>query len=64
MFDFSNLRDAVKTSYFGGKSKDRLMAIMNYLRTRATGKLDRKRLAKEDTCLINSVLSIYQSESG
>lgn len=53
--------DAVKTSYFNEKSRNRLTAIMNYLKIRITGKLDGRRLAKEDTALINSVLTIYHS---
>jgi len=52
--------DAVKTSYFNEKSKNRLEAIMNYLKTRITAKLDTRTLAKEDISLINSILSIYQ----
>ena len=55
--------EAVKTSYFDKNSKSRLTAIMNYLKTRATGKLDTRPLAKEDISLINSVLSIYHSTS-
>ena len=39
--------DAVKTSYFNEKSRNRLTAIMNYLKIRITGKLDGRRLAKE-----------------
>lgn len=50
--------DAVKATYFDKKSKDRLLAIMNYLR-----KLDAKPLAKQDVSLINSVLSIYHPVS-
>ena len=55
--------DAVKTTYFDKNSKNRLTAIMNYLKTRTTGKLDTRPLAKEDISLINSVLSIYHSTS-
>lgn len=55
--------DAVKASYFDKNSKNRLTAIMNYLKTRTSGKLDARPLAKEDLSLINSVLSIYHTAS-
>ena len=55
--------DAVKASYFDKNSKNRLTAIMNYLKIRTSGKLDARPLAKEDVSLINSVLSIYHTVS-
>jgi len=53
--------DAVKTSYFDKESKARLAGIMKYLKTRVTGKLDARPLAKQDMALILSVLSIYNT---
>jgi len=53
--------DAIKTQYFDKESKKSLMSIMNYLKTRTSGELDARPLAKEDVSLINSVLSIYNS---
>ena len=55
--------DAIKASYFDKKSKARLNSIFNYLKTRTSGKLDSRALAKEDTALISSVLSIYNTIS-
>eukprot|EP00536_Pseudo-nitzschia_multiseries_P004022 jgi/Psemu1/284807/fgenesh1_pg.65_\ len=55
--------DALKTSYFNTESKKRLISIMNYLKTRTSGVLDTRPLAKEDLSLINSVISIYNSIS-
>jgi len=55
--------DAVKATYFDKDSKNRLILIMNYLKTKTSGKLDSRPLAKEDTLLIKSVLSIYQMET-
>jgi len=55
--------DALKTSYFNKDSKNSLMSIMNYLKTRKGGELDARPLAEEDVSLINSVLSIYSSTS-
>ena len=56
--------DAVKATYFDKDSKNRLTLVMNYLKTKISGKLDARPLAKEDTLLINSVLSIYHMGSG
>lgn len=55
--------EAVKASYFDKDSKSRLTGIMNYLKTRTSGKLGGRPLAQEDVSLINSVLSIYQIAS-
>jgi len=55
--------DAIKASYFDKKSKARLNSIFNYLKTRTSGKLDSRALAMEDTALISSVLSIYNTIS-
>lgn len=51
--------DAVKTSYFGEASKARLDKVLKYLKTRASGKLDKHPLANEDISLIESLVSIY-----
>ncbi len=53
--------DALKATYFDKDSKNRLTAIMNYLKTRTSGKLNSRPLAKEDISLINSVVSIYHT---
>ena len=55
--------DAVKATYFDKNSKNRLGAIMNYLKTRISGKLDARPMAKEDISLINSVVAIYHAVS-
>ena len=55
--------DAVKATYFDKNSKNRLAAIMNYLKTRISGKLDARPMAKEDISLINSVVAIYHAVS-
>lgn len=54
--------DAIKATYFDQNSKNRLAAIMRYLKTRVSGK-DSRPMAKEDISLINSVVAIYHSVS-
>ena len=53
--------DALKATYFDKDSKNRLTSVMNYLKTRASGKLDARPMAKEDISLINSVVAIYNN---
>lgn len=53
--------EAIKTTYFDKNSKTRLAAMMNYLKTRVSGKLDSRPISKEDVDLINSVMAIYHT---
>jgi hypothetical protein len=55
--------DAIKTTYFEEASKKRLDSILNYLETRASGKLDNHPLAKDDVASIETLISIYGKHS-
>jgi hypothetical protein len=55
--------DALKTTYFEEASKKRLDRVLKYLETRASGKLDKHPLVKEDISSIQSLISIYGKPS-